>query len=164
MAVVRPTTNRPQAGLGGGRGQGSVFLPAKWAWPDETSPNGLSRCLLPPGLQGLVVLSPGPGLGSNPQSSEAVTRPLPRGGLGPPDSPGRSQRLSRDAPSSHPRRAPGGRRHIPPRDAQPQDGETFSPPAPGVSRELGMGGPWRWGRPCPPRPPRPAPEAVCGGR
>ena len=36
-------------------------------------------------------------------------------------------------------------------------------PAPGVSGELGMGGPWRWGRPWPPRPPRPASEAVCGG-
>ena len=63
-----------QAASGGRAGPGSVFPPVKWAWPDETSPNGLSGCLLSPGLQGLVLLSPGSGPGSNPQSSEAVTR------------------------------------------------------------------------------------------
>lgn len=136
-----------QAASGGRAGPGSVFPPVKWAWPDETSPNGLSGCLLPPGLQGLVLLSPGPGPGSNPQSSEAVTRlPPPSGGLCPPDSPGRSWRLSGDASSSHPRRAAGRRWHIPPRDAQPQDGEAFFPPCSWYQRGAGNGWPMELGQ------------------
>lgn len=48
-----------------------------------------------------------------------------------PQSPRRSQRLPRDASSSDPRRAAGGRRHVSPGDAQSQDGETSLPCWPG---------------------------------
>lgn len=72
-----------------------------------------------------------------------------------PPIPGRSQRLPRDAPSSDPRRAPGRRRHVPPRDPQSQDGETYLPPG-GVSGGLGPTLPPRLRRPGLCGPPGPA--------
>lgn len=79
-----------------------------------------------------------------------------------PPIPGRSQRLPRDAPSSDPRRAPGRRRHVPPRDPQSQDGETYMPPG-GVSGGLGPTLPPRLRRPGLCGPPGPAGEARVAG-